>query len=159
MYLVETSKRLEVVKGRFDFITLVVEPGLPPLLVELTVAEKTAGYTNDIQQAIGHYEQLYPDRPPSSEAHSLLTSPGNVDTATVYASNLLRILELTFRQAQEDLTRLKRTDAIEKRKIKLSQELRAVYMEFSGRCHGVTAAMKAMEMIEATLTQLSKPGL
>lgn len=159
MYLIETSKRLEVVKGRFDFITQVVEPGLPPLLVELTVAEKTSGYSNAIEKAIGHYQQLYPDRPPSSEALSLLNSPGAIDTTTIYTSNLLRILELTFKQAQEDLTRLKRSDVIEKRKAKFSQELRAVYMELNGRCHGVSTAKKAMEMIEGILTQLTKPGL
>ena len=100
LYILATSKNIETIKGRYDFILT--------LIPTLRTAKSNSQYSAIIQTALGQFKTMYPTSVPQEYQLSVLSNPETFDLNEFYCNSLVNAAKRFFEKQFEEINALKK---------------------------------------------------
>lgn len=137
IYLVENSRKPEIVVGRFNFLVDTAKI-LESCKTEMNYKEVT-------QEGIQLYKNAYPDRNPTPMALAIIEYVTNAFYIELYCVSLFNVLGRLFKEFVEATVTLKNESAKEKRKAVLLEKLKEIKSEIELKCKEANSYEKILQ--------------
>jgi len=142
LYILATSKNIETIKGRYDFLLT--------LIPTLKSAKNNSQYYNVMQSAFGQFKTMYPTSVPQEYQLSFIHNPETFDINEFYCSSLVNATKRYYKKQLEEINALKKEAAKTKRVAKVIDTIKSVQNELQLKC----SASKSYSMANVELEKL-----
>lgn len=126
LYILATSKNIETIKGRYDFLLT--------LIPTLRSAKGNSQYSSVIQSASGQFKTMYPTSVPQDYQLSVINNPETFDINDFYCSSLVNATKRYYEKQLEEINALKKETAKAKRVAKVIDTIKSVQNELQLKC-------------------------
>ena len=146
LYILATSKNIETIKGRYDFLLT--------LIPRLKYAKNNSQYSNIIQSAFEQYKTMYPTIVPREYQLSVINNPETFDINEFYCSSLVNATKRYYEKQLEEINALKKETAKTKRVAKVFDIIKLVNDELQLKCSASESYPTAKAELEKLLFTL-----
>lgn len=146
LYILATSKNIETIKGRYEFILT--------LIPTLRTAKSNSQYSAIIQSALGQFKTMYPTSVPQEYQLSALSNPETFDLNAFYCDSLVNAAKRFVEKQFEEINALKKETAKTKRVEKVIDAIKLVQNELQLKCSSSPSYQVAKAEIENLLSTL-----
>lgn len=150
LYILATSKNIETIKGRYDFLLTLI-----PIL---TSAKNNTKYSAFIDSALDQFKTTYPASVPQEYQLSVLSNPEAFDLNEFYCTSLVTAIKRFYGKQFEEITALKKEAAKRNRIERVIKTIRSVQDELQLKCSSAasySAAVAELEKLTATSNTIS----
>lgn len=126
LYILATSKNVETIKSRYDFLLTV----LPPL----QSAKINSQYSNIIKMALDQFKTMYPNSVPQDYQLSALSNPESFNVNDFYCKSLVDTIKRFCEKQSEEIKSLKKEGAKTKRISKVIETIKSAQLELESKC-------------------------
>ena len=146
LYILATSKNVETIKGRYDFLLT--------LLPTLISAKNNSQYSNVIQSALEQFKTMYPAGVPQNYQIAVINNPETFDINEFYCNSLVNAAKRYYDKQFGEINALKKETAKTKRVGKLSDSINSVQNELQTKCSNSESYLTAKAEVEKLLSAL-----
>lgn len=146
LYILATSKNIETIKGRYDFLLT--------LLPTLKIAKDNSLYSTLIKSALGQFQTMYPASVPQEYQLAVLSNPDTFDINEFYCSSLVNATNRYYEKQFEEINALKKETAKTKRVAKVIDTIKLVQNELQLKCSDSESYPTANVELEKLLSAL-----
>jgi len=146
LYILATSKNIETIKGRYDFLLT--------LLPTLKSAKNNSQYSNVIQSALGQFQTMYPASVPQNYQLEVINNPEIFDPSDFYSNSLVNATKRYYEKQLEEINALKKETAKTKRVAKVIDTIKLVQNELQLKCSASKSYSTAIVELENILSAL-----
>lgn len=148
-YIIATSKNMETIKSRFDFLSKRIE--------SLKLAQNNSQYLTSIQLPTENYQALYHDRPIQEYQYMILTNPQGFELIDFYCRSLLNGMKRFCEEQRQEINEMKKNAAKIKRTLKVLETISTIKREVHIRCAtalSFTIVLAELEYLENTFNKI-----
>lgn len=146
LYILATSKNIETIKGRYDFLLT--------LIPTLKSAKNNPQYSNVIQSAFGQFKTMHPTSVPQEYQLTVINNPETFDINDFYCSSLVNATKRYYEKQFEEINALKKETAKTKRVVKVIDTIKLVQNELQLKCSASKSYSTANVELEKLLSAL-----
>lgn len=146
LYILATSKNIETIKGRYDFLLT--------LLPTLKSAKNNSQYSNVIPSALEQFQTMYPAGVPQDYQLAVIHNPEAFDINDFYCSSLVNATKRYYEKQIEEINALKKETAKTKRAAKVIDTIKLVQNELQLKCSASETYPTANVELEKLLSAL-----
>lgn len=146
LYILATSKNIETIKGRYDFLLT--------LIPTLRSAKNNSQYSVIIQSALGQFKTMYPTSVPQEYQLSVLSNPETFDINEFYCNSLVNAAKRFVEKQFEEINALKKETAKTKRVEKVIDAIKLVQNEIQMKCSSSPSYQVSKVELEKLLSTL-----
>jgi hypothetical protein len=126
LYIIATSKNIETVKGRYDFLLTV--------LPTLQSAKNNSQYPTIIKMALDQFKTMYPTSVPQDYQLSTVSNPDSFNANDFYCNSLVNAIKRFCEKQSEETNSLKKEGAKTKRISKVIENIKSAQLELESKC-------------------------
>jgi hypothetical protein len=146
LYILATSKNLETIKERYDFLLT--------LLPTLKSAKNDTQYSIVIQSAIVQFKTMYPTSVLQDYQLTVINNPDTFEISEFYCDSLVNATKRYCKKQFEEINTLKKETAKTKRIIKLADSIKSIQNELQLKCSASESYQTAKVELEKLLLTL-----
>lgn len=126
LYIIATSKNIETIKGRYDFLLT--------LIPTLKSAKSSSQYSTIIKMALDQFKTMYPASVPQDYQLAVLSNPGTFDVNDFYSNSLVNAIKRFCEKQSEEIKALKKEATKAKRISKAVETIKSTQYELETKC-------------------------
>ena len=146
LYILATSKNIETIKERYDFLLT--------LIPTLKFAKNNSQYSTVIQLALGQFKTLRPASVPQEYQLAVLSNPESFDINEFYCTALVNATKRFYEKQLEEINALKKETAKTKRFVKVVDTIKLFQNELQLKCSSSQSYPTAKAELEKLLSTL-----
>ena len=146
LYILATSKNIETIKGRYEFLLT--------LIPTLKSAKHNSEYSGLIQSALGQFKTMYPAGIPQDYQLAVLSNPESFDLNEFYCKSLINALKGFYDKQIAEINSLKKESAKTKRVTKIAETFNLFQQELILKCSTSRFFPEAQSEFEKLLSTL-----
>jgi hypothetical protein len=147
LYILATSKNIDTVKGRYEFLLTVV-----PTLKSAKVHPQ---YATLIQGALDQFKTMYPASVPQDYQLAVLSNPDTFDASEFYCTSLLNAIKRLCEKQAEEIKALKKEAARTKRVSKVIDTIKSTQIELESKCSLAPSFSKTLAEFQTLATSFA----
>jgi hypothetical protein len=148
LYILATSKNIETIKGRYDFLLTIIPT--------LKSAKNDSQYLTIIQSALGQFKTIYPASVLQDYQLTVLSNPDTFDSKNFYCTSLVNAINRYYEKQSEEINALKKEAAKTKRVAKVIETIRSAQNELKLKCSSVASCSTAIDELEKLILTSNK---
>jgi hypothetical protein len=126
LYIIATSRNINTIIGRHDFLLLV--------LPRLQSAKTNEHYLEVIRSPLEQFKRMHPASEPQDYQLAVLSNPETFDVTEFYCNSLVSAIKRFCEKESEEINALKKEAAKAKRTSKIIDTIRLGKAELQNRC-------------------------
>ena len=146
LYILATSKNIETIKGRYDFLLT--------LIPTLKSAKSNSQYSTVVQSALGQFQTMYPTSVPEEYQLTVIHNPDTFNINEFYCSSLVNAIKRFYEKQLQEINALKKETAKTKRVAKVIDAIKLVQNELLLKCSSSASYQTAKTELEKLLSTL-----
>ncbi len=151
MHIIGTSKALDTIIGRYDFLLQIFNV--------LKAGASHPRYVSDITNSVDRYKSMYYDRIPQEYQLTIVAKPNEFDLVNFYCQSLLNAFKRTYEDYTEEVQMLKREDAKIRRREKVSEIFKNTKAELAKRCSNASSYSQVINELEKYFSSSSNESI
>ncbi len=137
LYILETSKNIDTIKGRHSFLLKVIQT--------LRSASSNSDYATIVQGALDQFKAIYPTSVPQSYQLAAISDPHTFDVNEFYCISLGNAIKRYCEQQSEEIKGLKRDTAKAKRLSKVLDTVKSTQSELETKCSSASSFTNVLD--------------
>lgn len=126
LYIIATSKNIETIKGRYDFLLTVIPT--------LKSAKSNPQYPTIIKMALDQFKTMHPAIVPQDYQLAILSNPDTFDVSDFYCHSLVNAIKRYCEKQSAEIKALKKEGAKAKRISKVIENIKSAQYELETKC-------------------------
>jgi hypothetical protein len=126
LYILSTSKNVETIKSRYDFLLTV--------LPTLQSTKNNPQYSSIIKMTLDQFKTMYPNSVPKDYQLSALSNPETFNVNDFYCKSLVDTIKRFCEKQSEEIKSLKKEGAKNKRISKVIETIKSTQLELESKC-------------------------
>lgn len=151
LYIIATSKNIETIKGRYDFLLTVIPT--------LKSAKSNSQYSTIIKMAIDQFKTERPASIPQDYQLAILSNPDIFDVNNFYCNSLVNAIKRYCEKQSAEIKALKKEGAKARRISKVIENIKSAQYELVTKCSSASSFPSALAELKELADTFSESVL